>query len=400
MMKKAEVVIIPSPGVGHLVSTLEFAKLLINRNNRLRITILVIKLPHTTETEIYTKSLPNSNSLNIINLPECSLPTNSNLGSAMNAILEAQKQNVKQVVADLITEREDGVLAAFIFVMFCTNIIDVARELSVPAFVFFTSGVAFLGLNLHIHTLFERDNIDSTQLIQLTELAIPSFANSVPTKSLPSSVLHKEYESFFMNYAKGIKNADGIIVNSFEELESYAIHSFFSHPGLAGLPVYPVGPILNPEPTTKGVVDSDDIIQWLNDQPHSSVVFICFRSRGYMDEEQVNEIALAIENSGAHFVWSLRKPPPKGTMVEPSDYTLSDLGSVLPVGFLDRMAKIGRVIGWAPQAQILAHQATGGFVSHCGWNSILESIYFGVPVATWPLFADQQTNAFQLVGEL
>ncbi|PNX91806.1 UDP-glucose flavonoid 3-O-glucosyltransferase 3-like protein [Trifolium pratense] len=114
MMKKAEVVIIPSPGVGHLVSTLEFAKLLINRNNHLRITILVIKLPHTTETDIYTKSLSNSNSLNIINLPECSLPTNSNLGSAMNAILEAQKQNVKQAVADLITEREDGVLAAFV----------------------------------------------------------------------------------------------------------------------------------------------------------------------------------------------------------------------------------------------------------------------------------------------
>ncbi|KAK2377666.1 anthocyanidin 3-O-glucosyltransferase [Trifolium repens] len=399
-MKKAEVVIIPSPGVGHLVSTLEFAKLLLNRNNRLRITVLVIKLPHTSETDIYTKSLPISNSLNIINLPECSLPPNSNLGSAMNALLEAQKQNVKQAVGNLITEREDGVLTAFVVDMFCTNIIDVAREFSVPAFVFFTSGVAFLGLNLHIHTMFERDNIDSNQLLQLTELAIPSFANSVPTKSLPSSVLHKEYESFFMSYAKGLKNADGIIVNSFEELESYAIHSFCSHPGLAGLPIYPVGPILNPKPKTKGAVDSDDIVKWLDDQPRSSVVFICFGSRGYLDEEQVNEIALAVENSGARFVWSLRKPPPKGTMVEPSDYTLFDLDSVLPAGFLDRTEKIGRVIGWAPQAQILAHQATGGFVSHCGWNSILESIYFGVPIATWPLFADQQTNAFQLVGEL
>ncbi|CAJ2634223.1 unnamed protein product [Trifolium pratense] len=374
MMKKAEVVIIPSPGVGHLVSTLEFAKLLINRNNHLRITILVIKLPHTTETDIYTKSLSNSNSLNIINLPECSLPTNSNLGSAMNAILEAQKQNVKQAVADLITEREDGVLAAFVVDLLTCSALTLLMLLE--------------------------NSPSLPQLLQLTEVTIPSFANSVPTKSLPSSVLHKEYESFFMSYAKGLKNADGIIVNSFEELESYAIRSFCSHPGQAGLLIYPVGPILNPEPKTKGVVDSADIIKWLDDQPRSLVVFLCFGSRGYLDEEQVNEIALAIENSGAHFVWSLRKPPPIGTMVEPSNYTLSDLGLVLPVGFLDRTAKTGRVIGWAPQAQILAHQATSGFVSHCGWNSILESIYFGVPVATWPLFADQQTNAFQLVGEL
>ncbi|GAU22198.1 hypothetical protein TSUD_252260 [Trifolium subterraneum] len=399
-MKKAEVVFIPSPGVGHLVSTIEFAKLLIKRDNRLRVTVLVIKFPHTTETDVYIKSLPNSDSLNVINLPECSLPPTSGPGPAMNALLEAQKPNVKQAVSNLITGEQHGQLAAFVVDMFCTNMIDIAKEFSVPAFVFFTSGVAFLGLNFHIHNLFERDNVDSNQFLQLTELAIPSFANLVPTKSMPSAVLHKEYESFFISYAKGLKNADGIIVNSFEELESHAVYSFSSHPDLVGLPIYPVGPILNPEPKTKGTVDSDDIINWLDDQPPSSVVFICFGSRGSFDEDQVKEIALAVENSGARFVWSLRKPPPKGTMIPPTDYPLSELVSVLPEGFLDRTVEIGRVIGWAPQAQVLAHPATGGFVSHCGWNSTLESIYFGVPVATWPLFADQQLNAFELVTEL
>jgi hypothetical protein len=396
-MKKAEVVFIPSPGVGHLISTMEFAKILINRDKRIQITVLVIKFPHTTETDDYIKSIPISDSLNIINLPECSLPPNSNTGPAMNALVEAQKPNVKQAVSNLTTGEKHGQLAAFVVDMFCTNMIDIAKEFSVPAFVFFTSSVAFLGLNLYIYNLFERDNIDSTQLLQLTDLAIPSFANLVPTKVLPSAVLRKDYESFFIRYAKGHKNADGIIVNSFEELESHAIHSFSSHPDLAGLPLYPVGPILNPEPKTKG---TDDIINWLDDQPPSSVVFICFGSRGSFDEDQVKEIALAVENSGARFVWSLRKPAPKGTMIPPTDYPLSELVSVLPDGFLDRTVEIGKVIGWAPQAQILAHPATGGFVSHCGWNSTLESIYFGVPVATWPLFADQQTNAFELVTEL
>ncbi|KAI4353012.1 hypothetical protein L6164_001991 [Bauhinia variegata] len=73
---------------------------------------------------------------------------------------------------------------------------------------------------------------------------------------------------------------------------------------------------------------------------------------------------------------------------------------VSPEGFLDRTDKIGKVIGWAPQIQILAPQAIGGFLSHCGWNSTQESIYFGVPIATWPLYAEQQANAFELVTEV
>jgi hypothetical protein len=399
-MKKAEVVFIPSPGVGHLVSTLEFAKLLIKRDNRLRITVLVIKFPHTTEVDVYTKSLPVTDSLHVINLPECTIPPNTPLSSAMNALLEAQKPNVKQAVSNITTVAENGVLSAFVVDMFCTTMIDIAKEFSVPGLIFFTSGIASLGLMLHVHTLFERDNVDSTQLLQQTELSIPSFANLFPINLLPSFMLRKEWESFFMNYAGGLKKADGIIVNSFEELESHAVHSFSSHPDLPDFPIYPVGPLLNPEPKTKGTVDSDDIIKWLDDQPPSSVVFLCFGSRGSFDEDQVKEIAFAIENSGVRFVWSLRKPPPKGTLNTPSDYPLSDLDSLLPEGFLDRTAKIGKVIGWAPQAQILAHPATGGFVSHCGWNSTLESIYFGVPVATWPISAEQQSNAFELVREL
>jgi len=213
-MKKAEVVIIPSAGVGHLVSTLEFAKLLINRDNRLRITVLVMKFPHTTETDVYTKSLPLSDSLHVINLPECCLPPTSDVGSAINTLLEAQKPNIKQAVSNLTTrEGQHGHLAAFIVDMFCTTMIDVANEFSVPTLVFFTSGVASLGLNLYLHTLRERDNVDSTQLLQQNEVAIPSFANPIPSKSLPSFVLHKEWEPFFMSLARGLKKVNGIIVN-------------------------------------------------------------------------------------------------------------------------------------------------------------------------------------------
>ncbi|KAK4277683.1 hypothetical protein QN277_015643 [Acacia crassicarpa] len=140
-------------------------------------------------------------------------------------------------------------------------------------------------------------------------------------------------------------------------------------------------------------------MEWLDNQPPLSVLFLCFGSKGYFDEQgQVTEIARALERSGVRFVWSLRKPPPKGMFEAPRDYL--NLEEVLPEGFLERTAEIGRVIGWAPQSQILSNKAVGGFVSHCGWNSVLESIYYGVPIATWPIDAEQQLNAFQLVRDL
>ncbi|KAI4305636.1 hypothetical protein L6164_028992 [Bauhinia variegata] len=73
---------------------------------------------------------------------------------------------------------------------------------------------------------------------------------------------------------------------------------------------------------------------------------------------------------------------------------------MIQIYFLDRTAQIGKIVGWAPQVEILAHKAVGGFVSHCGWNSVLESVYYGGPIATWPPFAEQQINAFPLVVEL
>lgn len=102
----------------------------------------------------------------------------------------------------------------------------------------------------------------------------------------------------------------------------------------------------------------------------------------------MREIASGLELSGHRFLWSIRVPQPKS------------LEEILPEGFLGRIGVKGMICnGWAPQVEVLAHSAIGGFVSHCGWNSILESLWYGVPIATWPLYAEQQMNAFRMVRE-
>jgi hypothetical protein len=135
---------------------------------------------------------------------------------------------------------------------------------------------------------------------------------------------------------------------------------------------------------------TDSIMKWLDDQPPSSVVFLCFGSRGIFGATQVKEIAFGLERSGQRFLWSLRPPASL-----PSD------NDILPEGFLERIEGKGMICGgWAPQVEVLEHKAVGGFVSHCGWNSILESLWHGVPIVTWPIYAEQQLNAFKMVREL
>ncbi|KAI9110823.1 hypothetical protein K1719_018261 [Acacia pycnantha] len=398
-MTKSRLVFIPAPGMGHLVSTVEFAKLLINHDHRLSITVFVIRAPGATKVDAYIHSLTSSPNfpkhLQLIHLPT----DESQPAQYLHQLTQNSIPLVKQAVSDLVqqsrSDPDSPQLAAFVVDMFCTAMIDVADGLGVPSVIFFTSGAAYLGLMLDLYRLREQDTLDTTSPgfeDSGTEVTIPSFVNPVPANVLPTVLLEKQWEGFVDEYVKGLRKAKGFIVNTFEELEPQAVHSLSK----GDTRLYPVGPIL----TAKDDETSQqgwDIMEWLDDQPESSVLFLCFGSIGYFGEDQVREIAKALEISGVRFLWSLRKPPPEGSR-RPTDY--SDPAEGLPEGFLDRTASIGRVTGWAPQKQVLAHKAVGGFVSHCGWNSILESVYYGVPIATWPLYAEQQPNAFELVREL
>ncbi|KAI3747849.1 hypothetical protein L6452_10541 [Arctium lappa] len=218
-------------------------------------------------------------------------------------------------------------------------------------------------------------------------LTIPSYASLVPPSVLPFVFFDKDsWSKRFIRYTRKYRKAK----NTFRELEPHTLLSYDDKTP----PVYAVGPMLKPEMLTL----NDELLQWLDGQPKSSVLLLCFASRGCFNADQVKQIAIGVERSGYRFIWSLRQPLPEGRKGFPEEYT--DYNEVLPDRFLDRTSGKGKVVGWLQHTAVLGHVAVGGFVSYCGWNSVLESISYGVPIATWPLYAQQQLDAHQLVKEL
>ncbi|MCD7457608.1 hypothetical protein HAX54_035516 [Datura stramonium] len=404
MTTKAELVFIPSPGAGHLISAVEIAKLILNRDERLCISVLIMKLPMDFGIESYIQSLSSTPRLQFVDITVDDKTTArflSNKETFFMDFIQGHKSKVKDFVHNTSFSRSSPVsnyrLAGLVLDMFCTSMIDVANEFSVPSYIFFTSSAAFLALCFHFESLKKEHHIDTSKYRDsVEELKIPGFKNSYPARFLPRLATDQTVvTTMFFNSVTRFKETKGIMVNTFAELEPFALQS------LSVPQFYLVGPVVNFEEgghSRNSQSEIESIIKWLDDQPESSVVFLCFGSMGSFDTEQVKEIAIALECSGHRFLWSLRRPPPKGKIELPSNY--ENFHQVLPEGFIERTNGVGKVIGWAPQVAVLSHPAVGGFVSHCGWNSVLESLCFGVPIATWPLYAEQQMNAFELVKDL
>ncbi|CAL1403501.1 unnamed protein product [Linum trigynum] len=373
----------------------ELAKLLVRRHSTLAVSIPIVTSPSTAAAVTrYIDSLAPTPRVNLLRLPKDDGGGQSFPAANFTPMIESQKPRVREAVSAELA-RSGARLAGFVLDMLCTSMLDLAEEFGAPSYIYFTSGAAFLRFQLHVQESHDEEGFDVTEFKE-AELACPGLTRPVPSKVIPSGFLNKEWVALVYTITRNFRKTKGILVNTVRELESYALESLSG--GMNVPKVYPVGPILNLKGEKSRRDDDDVTIEWLDQQPESSVVFLCFGSMGAFRGEQVREIACALEGSGHRFLWSLRRPGEGGPWASPTDY--EDVREVLPEGFLDRTAEVGRVMGWVPQVAVLAHKSIGGFVSHCGWNSTLESLWFGVPMATWPMYAEQQFNAFLLVEEL
>ncbi|KAL3642630.1 hypothetical protein CASFOL_013445 [Castilleja foliolosa] len=180
--------------------------------------------------------------------------------------------------------------------------------------------------------------------------------------------------------------AFGTVANTFEELEPEYVKQYMK---VKGKKVWCIGPVSlcnedesdKAERGDKASIDEHECLKWLDLQKSKSVIYACLGSVSSLAASQLVELGLGLEASDRPFIWVVRNA---------SDEFKKWLDEER---FEERVRKRGLLIhGWAPQVLILSHPSVGGFLTHCGWNSTLEGITAGLPMVTWPVFAEQFCN--------
>ncbi|KAK1268364.1 UDP-glycosyltransferase 85A5 [Acorus gramineus] len=224
------------------------------------------------------------------------------------------------------------------------------------------------------------DETDMDERIQ----SVPGMEGFLRRRDLPSFCRTEEladptFQLHLIETQAAIR-CSGLILNTLEPLES----TILSHIRSQIPNVYPIGPIhaaaIKSQSTCMGSLRDVDrsCIEWLDAQPPKSVVYVSFGSIAVMSQDQLLEFWHGLVNSGQRFLWAARED------------LIDDEECNMPSAPLDGR---GRMAGWAPQTEVLGHAAVGGFLTHSGWNSTLESVFEGVPMLCWPFFADQQINS-------
>ena len=237
------------------------------------------------------------------------------------------------------------------------------------------------------------ENEDMDRLIR----SVPGMENFLRIRDLPSfcqaSNLADPDLQLVANRTRQSPRAHSLILNTFEDLEGPVL----SHIRAKCPKIYTIGPLhailkfkleskmtllQSQSPNSLFEVDRSCMV-WLDAQPLKSVIYVSFGSITTMTKDKLIEFWYGLVNSKKRFLWAIR----------PDLVIQKDGEGQIPVELVEGTTDRGYMVGWVPQEEVLVHQAVGGFLTHSGWNSTLESIVAGVPMICWPYFADQQINS-------
>ncbi|XP_028181437.1 UDP-glycosyltransferase 1-like [Glycine soja] len=390
-------------GRGHLVSMVELGKLILTHHPSLSITILFLTPPPNQDTPTsptaftcdatakyiaaITAATP---SITFHRIPQISIPialppmaltfelcraTTHHLRRILNSI--SQTSNLKAIVLD--------------FMNYSAARVTNTRQ--IPTYFYYTLGASTLAVLLY-QTIFHENYTKSLKDLKM-HVEIPGLPK-IHTDDMPDGANDRENEDYrvSVDIATCMRGSYGVIVNTCEAMGERVVEAFSKGLMEGTTPkVFCIGPVIASAPCRK---DDNECLSWLDSQPSQSVLFLSFRSMGRFSRKQLREIAIGLEQSEQRFLWVVRSEYEDGDSVEPLS-----LDELLPKGFLERTKEKGMVVrDWAPQAAILSHDSVGGFVTHCGWNLVLEAVCEGVPMVAWPLYAEQRLNRVVLVEEM
>ncbi|CAI9116276.1 OLC1v1017374C1 [Oldenlandia corymbosa var. corymbosa] len=405
MPEKPHAVCIPYPAQGHINPMLKLAKLLHHRG--FHITFVNTEFNHkrllksrgpdslnglpSFQFKTIPDGLPPSDIDATQDIPSLCKSTSSYCIGPFKELLarindEAKSSSQIPPVSCIVS---DGVMSFTV---------EAAEELGVPEILFWTtSACGFLGY-MHYRQLIEKGLIPLKDESDLTNGYLEQKLDCIPgmkdirLRDLPSflrTTNPDEYMIEFVLQETGrAKKASAIVLNTYEKLEPDTLSALSS----ILPPVYSIGPLhfLQERVNDESLAllgsnlwkEETECLDWLDTKDPNSVVYVNFGSITVMTPDQLVEFAWGLGNSEQTFLWVIRP-----------DLVSGD-SAILPPDFLEETKERSLLCNWCPQEKVLKHPAVGGFLTHSGWNSTLESISFGKPMVCWPFFAEQQTNCW------
>ncbi|GLJ41939.1 hypothetical protein SUGI_0868290 [Cryptomeria japonica] len=393
--RKPHVAIFPCVGVGHFVPTVQLAKRLCV-NHGFSATVITSNWMRTAKQVTYAGYLTSSGlDIRFTEIPDLDVHDEQDehmkIETRISNYMEKAAPHVGDILHSLLNSSSP--ISAFVTDFFCSATFDVAARLSIPTYVFFTCSARMLSVMLHCPKLASEHAVcfKDEEECRIDVPGVPPFY----ARDLPEPMKDRSNQGFhwFLHHCSRLPEATGILINTFEDLEKEALEALKEGKVLGSSPtpsIYSIGPVISEAHETH------ECLEWLDQQPPSSVVYVSFGSGGFLSKEQTAEVAHGLERSGHRFLWVVRGEN-KFITFNPNQVT--NVSELLPEGFVSRTKDRGVVVpNWAPQIAILSHPSIGGFLSHSGWNSTLEGISYGVPMICWPLFAEQKLNRFMLVN--
>ncbi|CAN1834248.1 7-deoxyloganetin glucosyltransferase [Linum perenne] len=234
------------------------------------------------------------------------------------------------------------------------------EELGIPNVMFWTASACGFMAYLNYRQLLEKGIVPLKDASYLTNgyLDTPiDWIHGMEGTTDPNEFLF----NFAMGEVENARNASALIINTFDKLEG----EFIEPLSPIFPPIYTIGPLHN--------LWKEELscLEWLDQKEPNSVVYF----------------AWGLAHSGKPFLWVIRSDLVRGE------------SAILPQEFTDEIEERGMLVSWCPQGKVLKHPSIVGFLTHCGWNSTLESLTSGVPMICWPFFADQQTNCWVICNK-
>ncbi|KAJ8751283.1 hypothetical protein K2173_016464 [Erythroxylum novogranatense] len=369
-------VAMPFPGRGHINPMMNLCKLLASRKQDILITFVV-----TEEWLGYIKSEPKPNVVRFITIPNV-VPSERLKAVDFPRFYESVMTKMEAPFQQLLDRIEPPVTAIIGDIELRWSI-EVGNRRNIPVAALWTMSSSFLSMLYDFDLFRKNQNLTTDLLDEVGEIPGISSSNISDLQTL----LHRNdlrVLQLALECVSKVPKAQYLLFTSMYELEAQVFDTLRA---TFQISVYSIGPAIpyleleNNPSTTVGSNNNDpnnSYLQWLDSQPKDSVLYISLGSFLSVSSAQMDEIVSGLGDSGVRYLWVARG---EATRLK------------------EKCNEKGLVLSWCDQLKVLCHSSVGGFWTHCGWNSILEAVFAGVPMLTFPLFLDQDPNTKLIVED-